>query len=279
MDHSRSPLVRGPKVMPAAAGSLVADTGSLRGQRFLLPLAPSSLTLGRDPGCSLPFPSEADADRLMGRRHAQIDVRADGAYLIDLNSANGTVVAYPDGRMEAVASSIRLRSGMRIGLGGEEGTWLSVQLVEDVEVAVHQPYATPDAGQRRDAETIRMPKVPSVAPPQSAVHRPPSAVPAWTDPAVASQPAPVAPSIGSLEMGLDPLPSKADWLHAREGSLPTSQPDRKLPERRSDEAPMAPDHELHRHRVLLLQQVAIIAAVLLGGCVLGLVLGIRPPAT
>lgn len=279
MDHSRSPLVRGPKVMAAAAGSLVADTGSLRGQRFLLPLAPSSLTLGRDPGCSLPFPSEADADRLMGRRHAQIDVRADGTYLIDLNSANGTVVAYPDGRIEAVTSSIRLRSGMRIGLGGEEGTWLSVQLVEDAEVAVHQPFSTPDALQRRDAETVRLPKVPSMAPPQAAVHQPPSAVHEWPEPAVSSQPAPAAPSLGSLDMGLDQLPPKADWLHARESSLPASEPAHRPPERRSDEAPVAQDHELRRHRVLLLQQVAVIAALLIVGCVLGLVLGIRPPAT
>jgi len=279
MDKSLSPLVRSPKVMAAAAGSLVADTGSLRGQRFLLPLAPSSLILGRDPGCSVPFPSEADADRLMGRRHAQIDVRADGTYLIDLNSANGTVVAYPDGRIEAVTSSIRLRSGMRIGLGGEEGTWLSVQLVEDAEVAVHQPYATPDAGPRRDAETVRLPKVPAVAQPQAAVHQPPVAMSAWPEPAVASPPAPAASSLGSLDMGPDPLPPKADWLHAREPSPPASQPARPLPERRSDEAPVAPDHELRRHRVLLLQQVAVIAALLIVACAVGLFLGIRPPAT
>ena len=56
-------------------------------------------------------------------------------------------------------------------------------------------------------------------------------------------------------------------------------PARLLPERRLDEAPVAQDHELRRHRVLLLQQVAVIAALLIVGCVLGLVLGIRPPAT
>lgn len=261
--------------MAAAAGSLVAETGSLRGQRFLLPLPPSSLTLGRDPGCSLPFPSEADADRLMGRRHAQIDVRADGVYLIDLNSANGTLVQLPDGRMEALTSSIRLVSGMRIALGGEEGTWLSVQLVEDAAAAVHQSYAMAEPGQRRDAETVRLPRVEAAA-----IHQPPlaaSSVPPWPVTEAAAEP--VHRSLGSLDTAPDEQPARIDWLRERAPIPPAAPADRPPASRGAEIAPAGPDQELRRHRVLLLQQVAVIAALLIAGCIVGTVLGIRLPET
>jgi pSer/pThr/pTyr-binding forkhead associated (FHA) protein len=60
----------------------------------------------------------------MGRRHAQIDVRTDGVFLVDLSSANGTELTAADGRTQQVSGQVQLQSGMRIALGGEDGVWI-----------------------------------------------------------------------------------------------------------------------------------------------------------
>ncbi len=121
-----SPLMAG----AVPAGFLVVESGSLLGQRFPLPQAPGALLLGRERICNVRF--DPDRDRLVGRTHARIEVRQDGLYLVDLNSANGTF--REDGG--AVRGAIPLTSGMRFQLGGEGGPWLSVQ-ISSPNQAVH----------------------------------------------------------------------------------------------------------------------------------------------
>lgn len=121
-----SPLMAG----AVPAGVLVVESGSLLGQRFPLPQAPGALLLGRERICNVRF--DPDRDRLVGRTHARIEVRQDGLYLVDLNSANGTF--REDG--VAVRGAIPLTSGMRFQLGGEGGPWLSIQISSPIQ-ALH----------------------------------------------------------------------------------------------------------------------------------------------
>ena len=120
-----------------AASFLSIDSGSLAGQRFQLPTAPGALLLGRERMCNVRF--DPASDRVVGRTHARIEVRADGVYLVDLHSANGTFRA--DGK--AVRGEVRLAHGERFQLGGEGGPWLSVQLAVPPVAAEHvlPPYA------------------------------------------------------------------------------------------------------------------------------------------
>lgn len=60
-------------------------TGPDRGH--VLPLAASSLLIGRDSDCDLLLDSS-----FVSRRHALLESRGDGDYLTDLKSANGTKV-------------------------------------------------------------------------------------------------------------------------------------------------------------------------------------------
>lgn len=121
-----------PLLAKAQTGSLVIETGSLAGQRFVLPPVPGALLLGRERICNVRF--DPDRERLVGRTHARIEVRPEGVFLVDLNSANGT---FREGG-QPVRGSIPLHSGMRFQLGGEGGPWLSVELPQAVPTqAVH----------------------------------------------------------------------------------------------------------------------------------------------
>jgi len=264
MDHSLSPLVRGPRVMAAVAGSLLVESGALRGQRFLLPLPPSSLILGRDAACSICFPSSAEADRLMGRRHAQVDTRTNGVFLVDLNSANGTLVQLLDGRIQPLVGELQLQNGMRIALGGEDGTWIGVQIVEDADTDASEPM------------TVRLPSAPTPSLGE-AVHRPPSVPPPLQTSATLSQPAPPA-----FADHLAPPPPIGHGYAASESQSAQGRPVSPRPRNNEERAPVeaasvVQDQELRRHRLLLFRQIAAILAIVLLGCVIGVVLGIRAP--
>lgn len=276
-DNTLSPLVRAPRVVAAATGALLIETGSLRGQRFLLPLAPSSLVLGRDASCGVSFPSELDADRLMGRRHAQIDVRADGVYLIDLHSANGTFIQQADGQVLPVASEVRLGSGSRIALGGEDGTWITIELVPEAG-------APRESAPSHEAPTMRFPPG-SLAAMGSAVHVEQPV--AWQPPA-AKEPAAGAAHAGAVSreviptplLGESPVPSALSRQPASPAAyVPPSVPSLR---RAQESAAVVPDQEQRQQRRILVQQLVVILGLLVLGCGVGLLLGMRgseePPA-
>lgn len=252
--------------MAAVAGSLLVESGSLRGQRFLLPLSPSSLLLGRDAACSICFPSESDADRLMGRRHAQIDVRADGVYVVDLNSANGTVIQLTDGRIQPLTGEMPMQNGMRIALGGEDGTWLGVQIMADSAMdATHDNALLPI-----EPMTVQMPKVPVPFAVDPVHHAPPAPFPA-------KQPGPSQPTQPAFAEHIAPPARPLSQAELAEDCVP---PRRRLPEEPLPSigvVPVVQDQELRRHRLLLLRQLAAIVAIVLLGCAIGLALGIRAP--
>lgn len=269
MDNNLSPLMRGPRVTAAVAGTLVIESGSLRGQRFLLPLPPSCLVLGRDAGCSICFPSEAEADRLMGRRHAQIEVRSGGVFLVDLNSANGTMVQFPDGKLAPVSAQLQLQDGMRIALGGEEGTWIAVQLVSDASLTPSRPAPSPPEQltvQFSVGAALRGDAVHSVAP---------GALPSSAQPLLAPEPPPQSAEPPFADHVAPPVKisavAPAPW-----GEHQTLPSPREVAERaRPEDAPSVQDRELRRHRVLFMRQIAAILTLLLVGCAVGVALGLR----
>ena len=77
---------------------LIGERGPLRGERF--PLREETL-IGRDPSCGIVIP-----DRQVSRRHARVWMDAQGVWLEDLASKNGTHV---NGRR--VTAPVRLRDG------------------------------------------------------------------------------------------------------------------------------------------------------------------------
>ena len=281
MDHPLSPLVRAPRVVAAVAGSLVIESGSLRGQRFLLPLPPCSLTLGRDAGCSIRFPSEQEAERLMGRRHAQIDVRTDGVFLIDLSSANGTELTLADGRAHQVNGQVQLQSGMRIALGGEDGVWISVHLT-----AVAEPAKVGGAPQLQSSlAPLNEPTLVQTS--ATAVHQiPPTPAyqlgkPQQQQPLVHSdavQP-PHATRQAQHEQHMQPPPPAYFAPTAPRSEQPAQvqqsriQVDAAKKLHRTGE-----DHELQQHRVLFIRQVVVICALLLVSCAAGVLVAIRATA-
>src|SRR5688572_27527445 len=101
------------------AGFLIIETGSLTGQKILLPAVPTSLTLGRERSCNIQFDSQSEL--LVGRTHARVEVRSGGVFLVDLNSANGT---FRNGN--PVVGEVQLQHGDRFQLGGEGGPFLTV---------------------------------------------------------------------------------------------------------------------------------------------------------
>jgi pSer/pThr/pTyr-binding forkhead associated (FHA) protein len=76
-----------------------------RGHRFTLA---NVLTIGRDPDCDIAMPD----DQFMSGRHAKLEIRPDGAWLVDLNSTNGCLV---NGRR--IHGERQLRAGDRVQTG------------------------------------------------------------------------------------------------------------------------------------------------------------------
>ena len=84
---------------------VVMEPREERGHRFTLA---DVLTIGRDADCDISMPD----DQFMSGRHAKLEVRPDGAWLVDLNSTNGCLV---NGRR--IQGERQLRSGDRIQTG------------------------------------------------------------------------------------------------------------------------------------------------------------------
>ena len=68
-----------------AVSFVVIEPKQERGRRFTLS---DVLTIGRDDACDIAMP----ADTYMSSRHARIEQRADGVWIVDLNSTNGVLV-------------------------------------------------------------------------------------------------------------------------------------------------------------------------------------------
>jgi predicted component of type VI protein secretion system len=90
---------------PTLAVRLVLSTASEAGR--MIPVLGRSFLIGRDQSCQL-----RPRDGRVSRRHAEIRVEDDAAFLHDLGSTNGTFL-----NGEAVAAILPLRDGDRIQIG------------------------------------------------------------------------------------------------------------------------------------------------------------------
>lgn len=225
---------------------VVVDTGSLAGQRFPIRPAGGQLTLGRDASCTIKF--DPEHERVVGRRHAHIELRSDGVYLVDDNSANGT---FKEGQP---VSEVRLQHGDRFQLGGEvegaQGPWISIHL----PVAVH---VTPPASEGATLITrLSPPSRPGI----------PSA------PLIATHAAP------------EPLPGFASQSMRQPMALPTTPPPAYLQPAPSIAPPVAApaaevvDPQQSRRRDQLIRQIASIVLLLILACAVGVALGVRQDA-
>lgn len=88
--------------------NLLVSGGTLDGRRFLL--SQERILVGRDPAADVRF--DADSDRQVSARHAEIRWHGDGWQLRDLNSTNGTFL-----NGTRVHGDAALRDGDRVTLG------------------------------------------------------------------------------------------------------------------------------------------------------------------
>lgn len=218
------------------AGFLIVETGSLAGQKVLLPAVPTSLTLGRERSCNIQFDSQREL--LVGRTHARIEVRQSGIFLVDLNSANGT---FHNG--VAVVGEVQLQHGDRFQLGGEGGPSLAVHF--QVAVPVHirpQP----------EVATLIM----------RGVGAGPTALLAEPRPE-----APVAPPSPAFASSVKPLPEAEP--------APVAAPvrtDNREPARAAMSTPAEP--VISKQRAHVVRQVLLVIAILVAASIVGLTVGL-----
>lgn len=240
MDTTLSPLLASPGGSP---GFLLVESGSLAGQRFPLPQAPGSLLLGRERLCNVRF--DPERDRVVGRAHARLEVRPDGIFLVDLNSANGTF----SGDGSAVRGEVRLSAGARFQLGGEGGPWLALQM-DAVTVAVHLTLPTSE-----------MPTLVNLPAPPAAAVRPrptPPVPPASLSSLIDEQPSPAAPA--------PILPRQIAATYPPSGREPESL---RRPE------PVLADPVALQQQTQYRRQIIAIALLMILACSVGLALGLR----
>ncbi len=96
---------------------LTIHNGSLAGQSF--ELESGFLTIGRSENCSVKF--DPQTERIASKQHAFIEAKADGFYLTDNQSTNGT---YLNGQK---ISRAKINSGARIQFGAN-GTTASIEI-------------------------------------------------------------------------------------------------------------------------------------------------------
>lgn len=244
-----SPLMQ-PREAQPLEWFVVVDTGSLAGQRFPIRPAGGQLTLGRDASCTIKF--DPEHERVVGRRHAHIELRSDGVYLVDDNSANGT---FKEGQP---VSEVRLQHGDRFQLGGEvegaQGPWISIHL----PVAVHiTPPASEGATLITHLSPPSRPFVPSA--PLIATHAAPDPLPGF---ASQSMRQPMALPTAAPSAYLQPAPSIAPPVAAPAASL----------------AAEVVDPQQSRRRDQLIRQIASIVLLLILACAVGVALGVRQDA-
>src|SRR5689334_17840870 len=80
----------------------------------------AKMSIGRAEDSDIYFP-----DQLLSRRHAEIDLRSDGTYIIDLESTNGTFL-----NGERLYHEQRLRDGDVIAVGSNTLVFCEVEAVD-----------------------------------------------------------------------------------------------------------------------------------------------------
>src|SRR5438045_3670380 len=99
--------------------SLNIDSGSLAGRRF--ELTEGFLTIGRGERCNIRF--DPLSERIASKEHCYIEAKADGFYLTDNGSTNGTIL-----NGERI-QSVKLKAGDRLQFG-KNGVTAYVQIEE-----------------------------------------------------------------------------------------------------------------------------------------------------
>jgi len=114
---------------------LDVESGTLAGRSF--ELETGFLTIGRGETCSVKF--DANSERIASKQHAFIEAHADGFYLTDNKSTNGTFV---NGQK---ITSVKLATGDRLQFG-QNGISASVTLLDRSAIS-QQNYPNSDAEQ------------------------------------------------------------------------------------------------------------------------------------
>src|SRR5215213_1009651 len=103
--------------------SLIIESGSLAGRRF--ELTEGFLTIGRGERCNIRF--DPLSERIASKEHCFIEAKADGFYLTDNQSTNGTILNGDK------IGSVKLRSGDRVQFG-KNGATAVVQIEQNVSL-------------------------------------------------------------------------------------------------------------------------------------------------
>ena len=129
--------------MLTVKGTLIIEGGSLDGKRYALPTT-GALRLGRETDCDIRF--DPQRERMVGRYHARVEVRPDGVFVTDCNSANKTW--WTDDTPLAPETPRRLQHGDRFLLGGDKGPWVRIEMAEETPKTLigsmpHRPSTKP----------------------------------------------------------------------------------------------------------------------------------------
>jgi hypothetical protein len=119
---------------------LIAQTGELNGQRWTLDRV--DLTIGRSPECEFTIP-----DRQVSREHARVTCEADGYYLEDLGSKNGTYLngAQISGKVILQDGDlIQIALALKLAFLGTEAT-IPLSLSEAARMGLGRLRMDPDA--------------------------------------------------------------------------------------------------------------------------------------
>ncbi len=117
--------------MPEQKPRIVMRSGPIPGSSYFLEKA--EVTLGRDLANDIPVP-----DQEISRRHARFITRADGVYLEDLGSTNGTFV-----NGVRISSPQRLTNGDLITLA--EATAISFEWPDQLKTPTYSAYPPVEA--------------------------------------------------------------------------------------------------------------------------------------
>src|SRR5437667_1381124 len=112
---------------------ITINGGTLAGRNF--DLESGFLTIGRGDNCSIRF--DPLSERIASKQHAFIEAKADGYYLTDNNSTNGTMLN------GGPISSARLNSGDEIQFG-RNGVTATVRIEDQPALAATVAAFTPE---------------------------------------------------------------------------------------------------------------------------------------
>ena len=127
---------------------ITINGGTLAGRNF--DLESGFLTIGRGDNCSIRF--DPLSERIASKQHAFIEAKADGYYLTDNNSTNGTMLN------GGPISSARLNSGDEIQFG-RNGVTATVR--KKAFATCRSPNSTRLPGRSRSVCRIRLPPLAS----------------------------------------------------------------------------------------------------------------------